>query len=179
MSNKIAWKVFFDLQCPYSRTCWQNLPEICKRFEDKYDITVHYTSLAFHPQAFTAQCAANLIGGMVGEDARQKFQDKVFEKQEAVMNAAIGDARKSEIDAVFCSLAEEAGCIGETLSKEDFLAKIHDWEAAIKPAWIEHKAALQQGVFSTPNHIINDKLVQDTESSWGPDEWEAKLATLE
>mmetsp|Transcript_27324 Transcript_27324/g.45500 ORF Transcript_27324/g.45500 Transcript_27324/m.45500 type:complete len:179 (+) Transcript_27324:109-645(+) len=178
MPNKISWQVFFDLQCPFSRVCWKNLPMIRERFDDKYEITVTCTSLAFHPQAFSAQCAANLIEGTAGKEARVRFHDKAFEKQELYMNAAIGDARKSEIDAVFANLAEEAGCFRDQLSKEHFLANINNWETAVKPAWAEHKVAMGYGVFGTPKHVINEKLVEDTESAWGPDEWEVKLASL-
>lgn len=129
MTKKISWKVFVDLQCPYSRFCWKNLPSIRERFQDKYDITVTCTSLAFHPQAFSAQCAANLIEGTTGKEARLRFHEMLFEKQESFMNTAIGDARKSEINAVFADLADQADCLGDKLSKEDFLAKINDWEA--------------------------------------------------
>ncbi|MGK3754268.1 MAG: hypothetical protein ACI8RD_006577, partial [Bacillariaceae sp.] len=29
-----------------------------------------------------------------------------------------------------------------------------------------------------PKNVIDDKLVEDTESAWGPDEWAEKLKTL-
>lgn len=182
-TKKTSWKIFYDLQCPYSKKNWDRLPEIRNRLESKYDITVHYTSLAFHPQAFTAQCAANLIGGTAGEEARQRFTEMCFRKQETFMNAALGDCRKSEIDACFADLAQEAACFdgdssSSSLSREDFSAKLHDWDAAVFPAWKEHKVALAHGAFSTPSHVIDGKLVEGTESVWGPDEWEAKLASL-
>jgi hypothetical protein len=177
--DKISWKIFLDLQCPYSRKTYLRLPELRQRFQDKYEITIHYTSLAFHPQAFTAQCAANVIGISNGPEARQAFQDKCFEIQERYMNAAIGDSRKSEIEAVFYQIANEAGCFSSTkMSKEEFCAKLTDWEAVVKPAWLEHKEALYAGSFATPSHVINSEVVQDTESDWGPDDWETKLTTL-
>lgn len=170
-----TWKVFFDLQCPYSKKCWENLPKIRERFGSDYEISTHLTSLAFHPQAFTAQCAATLIGNLKGAEARQKFEDACFEQQESFMNAALGDCRKSEIDEVFFKIAESAG---SGVSKEDFLAGLHDWEKAVKPAYTEHKAALGYGVYGTPKHVINEKLVPDTESAWGADEWAEKLKSL-
>uniref|UniRef100_A0A7S3PMV2 Thioredoxin-like fold domain-containing protein n=1 Tax=Aplanochytrium stocchinoi TaxID=215587 RepID=A0A7S3PMV2_9STRA len=123
MANRKSWKMFFDLQCPYSKKCWLNLPGIRKRFEDEFDISVHLTSLAFHPQAFTAQCAANLIGGMIGKEARERFQDTCFEQQENYMNAALGDARKSDVDAVFASIAENAGVFSNKLTKKNISGK--------------------------------------------------------
>ena len=55
------------------------------------------------------------------------------------------------------------------------MAELGDWVNAVKPAYTEHKIALGYGVYGTPKHVINEKLVPDTESSWGPDEWEKKL----
>ena len=182
---KKVWKVVWDLQCPFSRSNWKNLPAIKDRFDDEYAFEISLTSLAFHPQAFTAQCAANLIENKKGADARSKFIDACFENQERYMNQAIGDSRPSEVDAVFASIAKEAGIFddrsasssssGESLTEEYFLAKIHDWEEAVKPAYAEHKKALAYGVYGTPKHVIDEKLVEDTESSWGADEWVAKL----
>ena len=33
-------------------------------------------------------------------------------------------------------------------------------------------------VYGTPKHVIDEKLVPDTESAWGAVEWAAKLKTL-
>lgn len=176
---KTSWKAFVDLQCPYSKIFWGKLPSIRERFSDKYDITVHLTSLAFHPQSFTAQSAANLIQRKKGEDAKLAFIDACYAHQDRFLNAAVGDARKSEIDAIFATIAEEAGLLDDTiLTREMFLAKINDWDDAVWPAYSEHKVALQYGVFGAPKHVINEKLVLDTESAWGPDEWAKMLEDL-
>lgn len=177
-AGKTAWKVFLDLQCPFSKAAFAKLPALRERFGASYEISTHITSLAFHPQAFTAQCAATLLGGVCGPEARATFEAACFARQEAFMNAALGDARKSEVDAVFADIAASAGLLGGALSREDFLAGLHDWERAVKPAYEEHKLALGYGVYGTPKHVIAERLVPDTESSWGPDEWEAKLASL-
>ena len=94
------------------------------------------------------------------------------------MNAAIGEKGKSEIDAIFASIAESSGVFDDAFTKDDFLANIHNWELAVKPAYNEHKIALGYGVYGTPKHVINEKLVEGTESAWGPDEWAAKLKSL-
>eukprot|EP00541_Cyclophora_tenuis_P018971 CAMPEP_0116572276 /NCGR_PEP_ID=MMETSP0397-20121206/18078_1 /TAXON_ID=216820 /ORGANISM="Cyclophora tenuis, Strain ECT3854" /LENGTH=173 /DNA_ID=CAMNT_0004100571 /DNA_START=827 /DNA_END=1345 /DNA_ORIENTATION=+ len=168
---KKSWKIFFDLQCPYSKKCWEHLPSIKERFKEEYEITTHVTSLAFHAQAFPAQCAATLIGTQLGADARQKFEDMCFENQDSYMNAALGDCRKSDVSAVFADIADKAGLLGEKLNRQQFIADIESWEKAVKPAYAEHKVALAFGVYGTPKHVINEKLVADTESSWGADEW--------
>ena len=94
------------------------------------------------------------------------------------MNAALGDCRKSDVDAVFASIAESAGIFDDKFTKEEFLSKIHDWDQAVFPAWTECKVAMGYGVVGAPKHVIEEKLVADTESAWGPDEWEAKLKGL-
>ena len=139
---KKSWKVFWDLQCPYSKKNWQNFKAIREAHGDKFNFTVHLTSLAFHPQAFTAQCGASLIESYKGRDALLKYVDACFENQNSFMNAAIGDARKSEINAVFASLAKISGVLDDSFTKEKFLAELHDWEKAVKPAYTEHKIAL-------------------------------------
>ena len=62
------------------------------------------------------------------------------------MNAALGDARKSDVDAVFANIAEKAGVLDDAFTKEAFLADLHSWESAVKPAYTEHKIALGYGV---------------------------------
>lgn len=174
------WKVFWDLQCPYSRANWKNLDAIKARFSAEYEFEIILTSLLFHPQAFTAQCAANLIEVKKGVESKQTFIDACFNHQEKFMNAAIGDSRPSEVDAVFATIAKDAGLLNDStlLSESEFLSKIHDWEMAVKPAYTEHKKALGYGVYGTPKHVIDDKLIADAESSWGPDEWATKLKEI-
>lgn len=175
---KKSWKIFWDLQCPYSKKSWENFPAIKSRFENEYDFTIHLTSLAFHPQAFQAQCAATLIKTYKGYNEMLKFVDACFESQESYMNAALGDCRKSEVEAVFADIAEKGGFFDDELTKEKFLSECGAWEKAVKPAYTEHKLAMGYGVYGTPKYVIEDKLVEDTESSWGPDEWAEKLNTI-
>eukprot|EP00562_Extubocellulus_spinifer_P012494 CAMPEP_0178539080 /NCGR_PEP_ID=MMETSP0697-20121206/314_1 /TAXON_ID=265572 /ORGANISM="Extubocellulus spinifer, Strain CCMP396" /LENGTH=179 /DNA_ID=CAMNT_0020171349 /DNA_START=332 /DNA_END=868 /DNA_ORIENTATION=- len=179
MPTKKSWKVFWDLQCPYSRANWRNIRALKERFGSEYDFTIHLTSLVFHPQAFTAQCGASLIESHSGRDMMFKYVDACFENQELYMNAALGDAKKSEIDSVFADIAEKAGVFDDgNFSKQVFLQQLHDWEKAVKPAYTEHKIALGYGVYGTPKQVIDDKLVPETESAWGPDEWANKLKSL-
>ena len=94
------------------------------------------------------------------------------------MNAALGDCKKSDVDAVFASIAEGAGVLDDEFNKDNFLSKLHDWEQAVMPAYTEQKVALGFGVYGTPKHVIGGSLIPDTESAWGAAEWEAKLKTL-
>lgn len=80
------------------------------------------------------------------------------------MNAAVGNARTSEINAVFASVAKEAGLFDDAFNEEYFLANIDNWADALKPAYEEHKRAISYGVFGTPKYVIDDKLVPDTKS---------------
>jgi hypothetical protein len=179
MTKAISWQIFFDLQCPFSRKAWLQLPAVRQRFGNSYDISWHLTSLAFHPQAFVGQCGAYLIGERLGEEAKFKFVDAVYSQQEKIMNDSVGDARPSEIDAIFGDIAQEAGIFGDPLSQQEFLASIRANRAdVVMPAWKEHKLALSYGVFGAPQHVIAGILVPGTESSWGPEEWETCLATL-
>ena len=88
------------------------------------------------------------------------------------------DARKSDVDAVFANIAEKSGVLDDAFTKEAFLSSLHDWESAVKPAYTEHKIALGYGVYGTPKHVIDGKLVPDTESAWGAVEWAEKLKSL-
>ena len=106
---------------------WNNLSSIKDTFGSEYEFTVYITSLAFHPQAFTAQSGASLIETVKGREAMFKYVDACFENQETFMNASIGDAKKSEIDAVFADIAEKAGVLDDTFTKAKFLEDLHDW----------------------------------------------------
>lgn len=175
---KKSWKVFWDLQCPFSKKNWEKMSAIKGRFGDDYDFSIHLTSLAFHPQAFPAQSAASLIETYEGRDALLKFVDACFESQEKYMNAALGDARRSEAVQIFADIAESVGSFNGELTREKFLAECNDWEKAVKPAYTEHKIAMGYGVFGTPKQVIDERLVAESESAWGPDEWEEKLKSL-
>lgn len=177
MTTKKSWKVFWDLQCPYSKKNWERLSAIKAKFGDEYEFSIHLTSLLFHPQAFTAQCAASWIATTKGNEAKQTFVDACFTRQEKYMNAAVGDARKSEIDAIFADIAIDCEVITAD-ERGAFLTGIHDWEHGAKPAWTEHKEALSNGVVSTPKHVIDAVLMEDTESTWDAAEWTLYLSKV-
>lgn len=180
MSTNRTFQAFVDLQCPFSKTFWSNRNAIEARFADKFDFSVHVTSLLFHLQAFPAQKAAKLIELKLGQESKMKFIDACFENQDRYMNKNTGDARPSEVKEILAQIAGEAGLLDdEELSKKDFVEQMDDWEAAVKPAYTEHKYALGYGVYGTPKFVIDEKLVADTESAWGPDAWAAKLRELD
>ena len=52
----------------------------------------------------------------------------------------------SDPHRVVATIAEKAGVLDDTFTKEAFLADLHDWESAVKPAYTEHKVALGYGV---------------------------------
>lgn len=192
LPTKGVWKVFWDLQCPYSKKSWERLDEIQQRFSDRYDFEVHITSLLFHRQAFAAHCAASLVGTAKGPNAKRHFVDACFRNQDRYLDAAVGDAPPSHVNAIFASIAREAGVLDDdddddpgedndsegTFTEAHFLEHLRDWNSAVLPAWTEHKIALAHQVYGTAKFVINDQLVEDTESGWGPDEWEKKLQAL-
>jgi protein-disulfide isomerase len=179
-TKKKTWKVFWDLQCPYARKNWERLDSIKKRFESEYDITVHLTSLIHHPHAFLGQCGASLVETYKGRDAFLRFVDACYENQEKYSSDVLVDPRRSDVIAVFAEIADSAGLLDthtEGLTKEKFVKEIDDKEKAFKPAYSEYKRALSYGVHGTPKNVIEEKLILDTESLWGPDEWAEKLLT--
>jgi hypothetical protein len=191
-SGKMVWKFFWDLQCPYSKKSWEQYGRIRERFLDRFEFQVHITSLLFHRQAFAAQCAASLINTRKGPHAKRKFVDACFAHQDRYFDAAVGDSKPSDVDAIFAGIAREAGlfdeekeAVGEqpgtgnsSLTEEYFLSHLRDWKEAVLPAWTEHKIALSHGVYGTAQFVIEDQLVQDTESGWTAHEWEQKLTSL-
>ena len=187
--TKKSWKVFWDLQCPYSKKNWEQYDALKAKFGDEYDFSIHLTSLLIHDQAFLAQCAANLVatehghasdtnenGG--GHDAKLKFINEAFKQQNKFMSDSLGDAKKSEIIEVFANIAEDAKLFTDTFTKDTFRTDINDWTKAVLPAWNEHKVAVGYNVMGTPKTVIDEKLVENTESAWGPTEWETKLQEL-
>lgn len=76
--------------------------------------------------------------------------------------------------AIFAEIAARAcGC-----DKESVIGAAQDWEAATSPAWSEMKVGIAAGVAGSPKHVIDGKIVADTDSGWGVAEWKAKLALL-
>jgi 2-hydroxychromene-2-carboxylate isomerase len=175
------WKIFVDLQCPFAKKAWERYPLLQERFGNDYNMTMHLTSLVFHPQAFVGQQAAYLIEQQTkNKDKKQAFVDACFQNQDRFKRDALGeDYSKRQVDAIFADIAQQAGVFDQDkFTREYFLLHLHDWEQVIKPSYGEVKVALNYGVFGTPKHVINEKLVMDTESTWGPEEWEQKLNEL-
>ena len=175
-TSKPTWQVYWDLQCPYSKISWQKLPELQNHFSSDYSFDIKLTSLVFHPQSFVGHGAASLIEKHKGGEARLKFINACFQNQERYLNSALGDARPSEVDAVFASIANDAAIFDEHFTEEYFLAHLRDWEESQKPAYTEHKEALNLQIYGTPKHVIGDLgLISDSESSWGIAEFAEKL----
>uniref|UniRef100_A0A7S3P5I0 Thioredoxin-like fold domain-containing protein n=1 Tax=Amphora coffeiformis TaxID=265554 RepID=A0A7S3P5I0_9STRA len=175
--KKPSWEVFWDLECPFARKNWEQLPAMQQAFDSQFDFTIHLTSLAFHPGAWVGQCAAFLIRRELDTTAWLAFIDACY-KQQHLYKDDLKDPRPSEVAAVFADIAQGAGLFTETFTREYFLEHVADWNEIIKPTYQEHKYALERGVFGTPKHVIDGKLVPDTESSWGVKEWRDKLETM-
>ena len=62
---------------------------------------------------------ASLVESRKGRDALLKYVDACFEHQETYMNAALGDARKSDVDAVFATIAEKSGVLPQCYAELD------------------------------------------------------------
>ena len=173
---KPTWQVFWDLQCPYSKISWEKLPDIQNHFNNDYSFDIKLTSLVFHPQSFVGHGAACLIEKHTGSENRLKFINACFQNQERYLNAALGNARPSEVDAVFASIAKDAALFDDQFTEEYFLAHLRDWEGAQKPAYTEHKEALQLQIYGTPKHVVGEVgLITESESSWGVAEFTEKL----
>lgn len=175
-SSKPSWQVFWDLQCPYSKISWEKLPDIQNHFSNDYSFDIKLTDLVFHPQSFVGHGAACLIEKHKGSEDRLKFINACFQNQEKYLSAALGNARPSEVDAVFASIAKDATIFDDQFTEEYFLAHLRDWEESQKPAYTEHKEALKLQIYGTPKHVIGDLgLIPDSESSWGVPEFSEKL----
>lgn len=168
--GKPRWEIYLDLQCPYSRTMYNKLPDLKAAFGEEFEMIVRYTALPFH---FSAYPALQMIH--VPEVDRDAFAKKCFEEQERFYNAKTATLNREQIYEILAELAIESGC---TLQKKELVEKAQDWKLATLPAWVEMKEAIRDRVMGTPISAIDDVVVEGTESAWGVEEWRAKLATL-
>lgn len=82
---------------------------------------------------------------------------------------------KMDLDEVLATIAEGEGLFDDAFTKAMFLASLSDRMRVIMPTWFEHKEALAIGVFKAPQHVLNGKLIPDTDSAWDIDEYEVVL----
>ena len=171
------WQMFFDLQCPYSKNLWNMVPALKAKYGSEYRITTHITSLAFHRQSFAVHCAAYLIGIEKGGDARHAFESACFANMDRYADEAVEKMTKADLDEVIATIARGAKLLDVMgyFTKDKFLASLRDRIRVIMPTWFEHKEALALGVFKAPQHVLNGKLIPNTDSSWGVDDFEAVL----
>ena len=171
------WQMFFDLQCPYSKKLWNKVPALKAKYGSEYRITTHITSLAFHRQSFAVHCAAYLIGIEKGGDARHAFESACYANMDRYVDEAVEKMTKGDLEQVIATIAHEAKLLDDKggLTKEKFLAYLRDRMRVIMPTWFEHKEALALGVFKAPQHVLNGKLIPETDSSWGVDDFEPVL----
>ena len=174
--NKPTWKMFFDLQCPYSRKLWGKVPALKEHFGQDFEISLHTTALAFHRQSFPAQTAAFVIGKYKGSEIREQYQNALYDNFDKYSDDATETMTKTDLNGVFADIAQPF--FDETFSRDVFLEKIRDRKEVIMPTWFEHKEALVFGVFKAPQHVIEGHLVPDTESSWEIADYEEALKKL-
>lgn len=177
-NQKRTWQIFVDLQCPYSKKCYAHLDEFKQSFGNEFDISVHVTSLVFHPQAFKAQCCHHAVRDSLGPSAGDIYMKHLFQEQKRYMNDAAKDMTPDQVLNVLADIAAEVGIFDEGLSRAEFLQHSQDWESTTMPAYKAHKFAVSLGVFGTPTHVIDGSIVTDTDSEWGPEEWASKLSGL-
>lgn len=164
----VSWQIFLDIQCPYSKRTWDNVPALRREYGNKFNITTHLYQLAFHYQSYTGHKAAASIAGSQGEKGKLEFIGCAYERQEEFMNAAMGDAKKSEIEAKFADIAAKCNKVDAT----EFVDTLGD---AWRPAWNEQKFSMAAGAVVAPTHNIGGVVVPDTSSSWTAEEWLSPL----
>jgi len=111
----------------------------------------------------------------MGEEAREKFENACYASFDLYSDEATEKMTKADLHEVFGFIAEGAGLFEGEFSKEIFLENIGDWKGNVMPTWFEHKEALTKGVLKAPQHVLNGKLLEDTESSWDVHDYEARL----
>jgi protein-disulfide isomerase len=178
-SQRVTWQIFLDLQCPYSKVAAEKIPELRAAFGTRMLISTHFTSLSFHPQAFLAQCAAKTFETTTDDETYQKFIAAMWENQANYMNGATAEMCKDEIKAEIANIAEAAELFTAEFTRAQFLRKLDDWELTTKPAYADVKFALNLQAYGTPKHVIHGRVVANTESKWGAEEWTTKLQELE
>jgi hypothetical protein len=126
------------------------------------------------------QCVAAVEREFPG--SRNKLIAALFEKQENFTTASTKNLTRGQILQIFEGIAGETDGVldGEDgrSFKSTFAEKCSNWEDAVMPAWAEQKKALGHGVTSAPSHVIDGRLVADTDSTETVKEWEAVLPTL-
>jgi len=118
--DKISWDVFWDLECPFARKNWEQLPALREAFDSRFDFTIHLTSLAFHPSGWIGQCAAFLIRRELDHTAWLAFVDAFYEHQHLYKDD-LKDPRRSEVVTVFADIAQGAGLFTEAFTREYFV----------------------------------------------------------
>eukprot|EP00457_Paulinella_chromatophora_P016325 gb/GEZN01017101.1/.p1 GENE.gb/GEZN01017101.1/~~gb/GEZN01017101.1/.p1 ORF type:complete len:243 (-),score=27.31 gb/GEZN01017101.1/:85-765(-) len=182
------WKVFLDLQCPYSKICLEQHYEELKSAFGEYKFSIVLTSLVFHPQAFPAQKAVFAMNLLAGEEARYAYINKIYAEQDRISNAKTSEMTRHDIDGVLADIAAEAGLVkgknnesktgSPTITREALIGKMNDFDNCVKPAYAEHKIALAHKVYGVPKHVIAGQLIEDSESSWGVKEFHQKMRSL-
>lgn len=171
-----SWTVYLDLQCKYSKKCFDNLLDIREKHDGKFDISIALTALPIHFNSMIALCGAHAVKQKAGDEGLAKYIEVCFANQEKFSNDATLDMTRAQVIDVFAELA--AGAF-----EWDFKAAIadkmkNDWPGSIMPAFGNIKSASSAGVFGTPKHVIKGSLVDKTESDWTGDQWAEKLKEL-
>ncbi|EDX85729.1 hypothetical protein S7335_3432 [Synechococcus sp. PCC 7335] len=170
----IMVEVFFDLECPFSKKCWDTVMQVKAAYTAEQLYWVFQPmSLGNHRQSWDATKAAIAVS----DADTQKFIDFVsylFGKQPEFANEAWKDKTQTEFHTFLAECAAEATAYKD---KEQFLKLLSSKEIYAQ-ARIPARFAIVRGVWSTPTFFINGAEATTLSSSSSVQDWRSVIDDL-
>jgi len=158
--------LFFDLQCPYSKTAWETVGEsICNQWPDNTTVRFHAICLSHHRQSWNLARAMHTVSALAPELVFE-FISAVYINHERFYNAQWSERGESELVDY---LSDMAGALVNTTAKKFSINMLSDENFARSKLSIRY-AALKQ-VWSTPTILWNEVEVPQISSSSTLEDW--------
>ena len=148
---KVSLDVFFDIQCPHSKTAWPRICELLDYYEGQpVGLRAHLITLSNHRQAWDMSLG---LFAFSGDDA-QKFRDfatYMFEHQNEFSNRAFEYKTHDDLRSLVADYAVSHG----NVDREAFLNRLTSHDVYID-ARTPIRFAATRSVWATPTFFINN-----------------------
>ncbi|MDO4884552.1 MAG: thioredoxin domain-containing protein [Rothia sp. (in: high G+C Gram-positive bacteria)] len=144
--------LYTDYQCPYCAKAEPTYEKVAKELEGTMNVTVRNMPLSMHKNAIPA---AQAVQAAELQDKHLEMANKLFETQDSWKDIA----EQTELAGVFLSYAQELG-----LDEEKFKADLVD-QKTVDLIKGDFEYAQNIGVQGTPQFAVNDKVLENVESS--------------
>jgi len=164
-----TWKIYLDLQCPYSKIVFDKIPQFRQHFGSIFQILIQLQAIPFHLSAFQANMGATYVKRNGGLEAYEKYIGFCYESQQDFLNSKTMDMTHRQIYEMFAKKALRA--LDREVTPDEVSKTVDEIIKYAPDTYAEFKDTIQTVNFGAPKFVVEDVFVSAASSHWGTTEW--------